>query len=59
MNRILNKKNSIILSNSRNIVDTRNRIIHGYNTVSYIIIWGTIISHLPTLKSEVEKLLSE
>ncbi len=59
MNRILQKDNSIELSNSRKIVDTRNRIIHGYDSVSDDIIWTIVISHFPTLKSEVEKLLSE
>jgi uncharacterized protein with HEPN domain len=59
MNRILQKDNSIELSNSRKIVDTRNRIIHGYDSVSDDIIWAIVISHLPVLKSEVEKLLNE
>lgn len=31
MNRILSKDENIQLSNSRKIVDTRNRIIHGYD----------------------------
>jgi uncharacterized protein with HEPN domain len=34
MNRILLKDESFQLSNSRKIVDTRNRIIHGYDSVS-------------------------
>jgi len=59
MNRILQKDDSIELSNSRKIVDTRNRIIHGYDSVSDNIIWAIFISHLPTLKSEVEKMLNE
>jgi uncharacterized protein with HEPN domain len=59
MNRILQKENSVELSNSRKIVDTRNRIIHGYDSVSDDIIWTIVISHLPVLKTEVEKLLSE
>ena len=59
MNRILQKGNSVELSNSRKIVDTRNRIIHGYDSVSDDIIWAIVISHLPVLKSEVEKLLNE
>jgi uncharacterized protein with HEPN domain len=59
MNRILQKNNSMELSNSRKIVDTRNRIIHGYDSVSDDIIWTIVISHLPALKSEVEKLLDE
>lgn len=59
MNRILHKNDSIELSNSRNIVATRNRIIHGYDSVSDDIIWAIVISHLPILKIEVENLLNE
>ncbi len=58
-NRILHKDDHIELSNSRKIVDTRNRIIHGYDTVSDEIIWGIVIQYLPVLKTEVEQLLSE
>lgn len=59
MNRILNLDGEIVLTNSRKIVDTRNRIIHGYDTVSDDIIWGIIVKHLPVLRCEIEKLLSE
>ena len=59
MNRILLKEEPIELSNARKIVDTRNRIIHGYDTVSDDIIWSIVSSHLPILKSEVEKMLGE
>jgi uncharacterized protein with HEPN domain len=59
MNRILNLETTIHLSNSRKIVDTRNRIIHGYDTVSDDIIWGIVTNHLPVLKSEIEYLLGE
>lgn len=41
LNRILKQNSSISLSNSRKIVDVRNRIIHGYDTVSDEIIWGS------------------
>jgi uncharacterized protein with HEPN domain len=58
MNRILTKDATILLSNSRKIVDTRNRIIHGYDIVSDQIIWGIVINHLPILKTEIEKLLN-
>ncbi len=40
MNRILQRNVAVELSNSRKIVDTRNRIIHGYDTVSDDIILG-------------------
>lgn len=59
MSRILAKNTSIHLSNARKIVDTRNRIIHGYDTVSDEVIWGIIHNHLPILKQEVEQLLGE
>ena len=58
-NRILQKDDKIELSNSRKIVDTRNRIIHGYDTVSDEIIWGIVIQYLPILKTEIEQLLGE
>jgi uncharacterized protein with HEPN domain len=59
MSRMLSRDSSIQLSNSRKIVDTRNRIIHGYDSVSDDIIWGIIINHLPILKLEIGKLLEE
>lgn len=48
--RILNKDNAVTLSNSRKIVDARNRIIHGYDTVSGEILWNIIQQYLPILK---------
>ncbi|MFV8393714.1 DUF86 domain-containing protein [Flavobacterium sp. LB2P6] len=59
MNRILKEDSEIIISNSRKIVDIRNRIIHGYDSVSDDVIWGIVIRHLPILKKEVEKMLGE
>ena len=59
MNKILFIKPDIKISNSRRIVDVRNKIIHGYDEIENAQIWGIIINHLPTLKKEVEKLLDE
>ncbi|WP_426095536.1 DUF86 domain-containing protein [Flavobacterium sp. DSR2-3-3] len=59
MNRILKEDSEIIISNSRKIVDVRNRIIHGYDSVSDDVIWGIVILHLPILQKEVEKMLRE
>ena len=58
MNRLLQKDAAIKLANARKIVDTRNRITHGYDTVSDEIIWNIIKHHLPVLKQEVNMLLS-
>jgi uncharacterized protein with HEPN domain len=59
LSRIISKDTSLSISNARKIVDTRNRIIHGYDSVSDEIIWGILTQHLPQLKIEVEKLLEE
>ncbi len=59
MNRILKENSEIQISDSRKIVAVRNRIIHGYDSVSDDIIWGIVIKQLPILKTEVEKMLSE
>jgi uncharacterized protein with HEPN domain len=59
LSRILTKDPEINISNSRKIVDTRNRIIHGYDSVSDEIIWGIVIKHLPVLEKEVQSLIGD
>ncbi len=59
MNRIVQRDKEILITNSRKIVDVRNRIIHGYDTVSDDIIWGIVIKYLPILQVEIELLLNE
>ena len=59
LKRILIKDPEINISNARKIVDTRNRIIHGYDSVSDELIWGVLINHLPILENEVQVLLGE
>ncbi|HYG01857.1 MAG TPA: HepT-like ribonuclease domain-containing protein [Chryseosolibacter sp.] len=57
MTRILKADPHIQITDTRKIVDTRNRIIHGYDSVSEDILWGIIIRNLPTLEKEVKELL--
>ena len=59
MNRILKVNDEIQITDSRKIVDVRNRIIHGYDSVSDAVIWGIVIKQVPVLKKEVEQMLSE
>jgi uncharacterized protein with HEPN domain len=59
VHRILKVDSEIKISFSRKIVDTRNRIIHGYDTVSDEIIWGIVMKSLPTLLKEVNILLQD
>jgi uncharacterized protein with HEPN domain len=59
MNRILKQDESITITNSRKIVDMRNRIIHGYDSLTDEAVWGIIINHLPVLRVEIEQMLGE
>ncbi len=59
VSRILKLDKDFPLEHSRKIVDTRNRIIHGYDSVSEDIIWAIIIRDLPNLESTVNKLLEK
>jgi uncharacterized protein with HEPN domain len=59
MNRILKKSVEVRFTDARKIVETRNRIIHGYDSVSDEIIWSIITNSLPTLKNEMERFLGE
>lgn len=53
--RILTIEPNFPVSNARKIVDTRNRIIHGYDSVSDDVIWAIIIIELPLLEKEVDE----
>lgn len=57
MNRILKTSSDIKITNARKIVDARNYIIHGYDTLSVDILWSIVINHLPLLKEEVTLLM--
>lgn len=57
MNRILEAKPNLPITNARKVVDTRNRIIHGYDKISNEIVWDIIRNDLPVLKAEVTQLL--
>ena len=57
LNRILKVDSNIAISDSRKIVDPRNRIIHGYDSVTADILWLIIKKSLPILLKEVDTLL--
>lgn len=57
MDRILKEEPKIQITDSRKIVDTRNRIIHGYDVVSDDVIWLIVNKSLPILEKEVKILL--
>ncbi|MFK5855691.1 MAG: DUF86 domain-containing protein [Bacteroidota bacterium] len=59
VNRIIKTSPETSIEHARQIIDTRNWVIHGYDKVDDVIIWGIITNHLPKLKEQVETLLSE
>lgn len=56
--RILKEDPSFEIENSRNIIGTRNRIIHSYDNISDEIIWTIITRDLPNLKIQLSKYMS-
>ena len=59
MNRIIKYDCAVEVNNARKIVDARNRVVHGYDTISDETIWGIVINNLPPLKTEIKNLLAE
>jgi len=55
--RILKIDPTIEIAHARKIVDLRNWVIHGYDKIDDIIIWGIISKQLPILKEQVDQLL--
>ena len=58
LNRIVKMDPNFKVENAQKIIGVRNRIIHGYNSISNELIWSIIINHLPNLKSEISKLIN-
>jgi uncharacterized protein with HEPN domain len=57
MNRIERLDPKIEISGKKQIINMRNRVIHGYDKIDDEIVWGTIVRHLPTLRIEISNLL--
>lgn len=57
MNRILKTHPEINITAARKIVDTRNYVIHAYDSLKPDILWAIVINHLPKLGTEVTALL--
>jgi uncharacterized protein with HEPN domain len=59
IHRLLKINPDIEITTARKIVNFRNRISHGYDSVDDETVWGIIINHLPLLQKEVESLLKD
>lgn len=59
MNRLLKNDPSIKITYARKIVDTRNYVIPGYDSVTNEIMWGIVVRHLTLLRNEIITLIQE
>lgn len=59
MNSLLKISPNISISSARKIVNTRNLLIHGYDSVDSATVWVIIRKHLPILKEEVANLMTD
>lgn len=56
-NRLLKINPDFPISEARRIVNLRNWVIHSYDSVDSVIIWGILHKDLPLLKKQVNELL--
>ena len=61
VNRIIKQDSSFEnqITNAKSIIGLRNQVIHAYDSISDENIWSILINHLPKLKSDIDKLITE
>ena len=47
------------IPNGKEVIRTRNRLIHGYDSVTSEFLWGLVIRHIPQLKKDVQEILQK
>lgn len=59
INRIRKKDPTFEIPNGKEVINTRNRIIHGYDSVETEFLWGLVVRHIPELKKDIERIIVE
>ena len=59
INRIRKKDPSFEIPHAKEVINTRNRIIHGYDSVETEFLWGLVVRHIPELKKDIERIIGE
>lgn len=59
MTRIRKHNPNFLIPNSKEVIATRNRLIHSYEYVEPAFLWSLVIHHIPELKKDIERLISE
>ena len=47
------------IRNTRHIINFRNILIHGYDSVDEAIVWQAVTKHLPILNREIKEILND
>lgn len=58
INRILKVDPNFVIPNAKAIINTRNRVIHGYDSVTTEFLWSLVIKHIPALRKDIEDILN-
>ena len=58
MANILKAYPDVNITNARKIVNTRNYVIHGYDSLRPEILWGIVVKDIEILKKEITELLN-
>lgn len=59
INRIRKKDPTFEIPNAKEIINTRNRIIHGYDSVETEFLWGLVVRDIPELKKDIERIIRQ
>lgn len=59
MTRIRKHNPDFAIPNGKEVIKTRNRLIHGYDSVETEFLWGLVIRHIPQLKKDIEEIMSK
>ncbi len=59
VNKFSKENTGIELTNAKEIVNFRNRIIHAYDSIDDTIVWAIKTNHLPILNDEIEILMED
>lgn len=57
MNQALKINPELPVTSARKIVDTRNFVIHAYDSLREDILWAIVVRHMPLLKEEIKALI--
>lgn len=57
MNKALKIDPKLPVTSARKVVDTRNFVIHAYDSLRPDMLWAIVVRHMPLLKEEIERIL--